>query len=83
MSTPLSALYRRAQMRLTVSLLLSAVGAFAVPFALYNAFGNGPAFSMVLLALVPWAWSLGNVWKHTLRDIHAVNQRLRVLELEA
>ena len=33
MSTPLSALYRRAQMRLAVSLLLSAVGAFAVPFA--------------------------------------------------
>lgn len=79
MSNPLS-LYRRAIERLVLSLIVSALGAIVVPFALYKTFYDVGRCSMVLIALVPWALSLANMWRHVFEDFHALTMWLLARE---
>lgn len=78
-----SLLRRRAIERLVLSLIVSALGAFVVPFALYKTFDDVGRFSMVLLALVPWAASLANMWRHVFDDFHALTRWLPAREEHA
>ena len=59
-------LYRRALVRFAISLILTIADALICPIALYNTFGNGVMFALVLLLMIPWAWTLVNIWQHTL-----------------
>jgi hypothetical protein len=40
--------------------------------ALYNAFGNKVMFALILSLIVPLAWTLINVWQHTLSDLRRI-----------
>ena len=78
---PAIQLYRRAIARLIVCLLLTMIDALVGPVALYYTFGYWGLFSIVLLLLVPFAWTLRNVWQHTLTDLKLVQERLAALQL--
>ena len=78
---PAIQLYRRAIARLIVCLLLTMIDALVAPVALYYTFGYWGLFSIVLLLLVPFAWTLRNVWQHTLTDLKLVQERLAALQL--
>ena len=54
-------LYRRVRLaRFAISLILTIADALICPIALYNTFGNRLMFALVLLLMIPWAWTLGN-----------------------
>lgn len=74
-------LYRRAIARFAVCLLLTMIDALVAPVALYCTFGHCGMFSMVLLLLVPFGWTLGNTWQHTLTDLKVIQEKLAVLQL--
>jgi hypothetical protein len=57
-------------------LLLTIANAVVALTALYNTFGDWILFAMVLLLLVPLAWTLANVWKHSLADLGEVQVRV-------
>lgn len=78
---PAIQLYRRAIARFAVCLLLTMIDALVAPVALYYTFGYWGLFSSVLLLLVPFAWTLGNVWQHTLTDLRLVQEKLAALQL--
>jgi hypothetical protein len=74
-------LYRRAIARLVVCLLLTMIDALVTLVALYCTFGHWGSFLIVLLLLVPFARTLGNVWHHTMTDLRLVQAKLAVLHL--
>jgi nucleoside permease NupC len=78
---PAIQLYRRAIVRLAVCLLLTMLDALVAPVALYYTFDYWGLFSIVLLLLVPFAWTLGNIWQHTLIDLKLVQEKLAALHL--
>ena len=73
-------LYRRGLARFAISLILTIADALICPIALYNTFGNGVMFTLVLLLMIPWAWTLGNIWEHTLSDLRRVQDTVAVHE---
>jgi hypothetical protein len=78
---PAIQLYRRAIARFAVCLLLTMIDALVAPVALYYTFGYWGLFSIVLLLLVPFAWTLSNVWQHTFIDLKLVQEKLVALHL--
>lgn len=79
---PAIQLYRRAIARFAVCLSLTMIDALVAPVALYYTFGYWGLFSIVLLLLVPFAWTLGNVWQHTLVDLKLiVQEKVAALQL--
>ena len=77
-----TALYRRALARLAISLILTIADALICPIALYNTFGNGVMFALVLLLMIPWAWTLGSIWQHTFNDLRRVQDAVSVHEYD-
>jgi hypothetical protein len=77
-----TALYRRALARFAISLILTIADALICPIALYNTFGNGAMFTLVLLLMIPWAWTLGNIWQHTFSDLRRVQGTVSVHEYD-
>jgi hypothetical protein len=75
-------LYRRALARSAGSLLLTIANAVVALTALYYTFGEWNLFAMVLLLLVPLAWTLGNVWEHSLADLGELQARVANVERE-
>ena len=73
-------LYRRGLARFAISLILTIADALICPIALYNTFGNGVMFALVLLLMIPWAWTLGNIWQHTLSDLRRVQDTVSTNE---
>lgn len=65
-------IYHRALARFAISLILTIADALICPIALYHTFGNGVMFALVLLLMIPWAWTLGNIWQHTLNDLRRI-----------
>ena len=37
-------------------------------------------FALVLLLMIPWAWTLGNIWQHTFSDLRRVQDTVSVHE---
>ena len=77
-----TALYLRALARFAISLILTIADALICPIALYNTFGNGVMFGLVLLLMIPWAWTLGNIWQHTFSDLRRVQETVSVHEYD-
>ncbi|HET9100627.1 MAG TPA: hypothetical protein VFN62_09560 [Acidobacteriaceae bacterium] len=77
-----SELYRRALVRFAISLILTIAGALICPVALYPSFGNSEMFALILLLMVPWAWTLSNIWRHALSDVRRVQDIVAVREYE-
>jgi hypothetical protein len=75
-------LYRRALARFAISLILTIADGFVCPIALYNTFGNGVMFALVLVLMIPWAWTLGNIWQHTFSDLRLVHGTVSVHEYD-
>jgi len=75
-------LYRRALARFAISLSLTISDALICPIALYNTFGNGVMFALVLLLMIPWAWTLGNIWQHTFSDLGHVQDTVSTHEYD-
>jgi hypothetical protein len=75
-------LYRRALTRFAISLILTIADGLICPIALYNTFGNGVMFALVLLLMIPWAWTLGNIWQHTFSDLRRVQDTVSVHEYD-
>ena len=75
-------LYHRALARFAISLILTIADALICPIALYTTFGNGAMFTLVLLLMIPWAWTLGNIWQHTLSDLRLVHGTVSVHEYD-
>ena len=76
-------LYRRALARFAISLILTIADALICPIALYTTFGNGAMFTLVLLLMIPWAWTLVNIWQHTFSDLRHVEDTVSVHEYDA
>ena len=75
-------LYSLALKRFAISLILTIADALICPMALYNTFGDWVMFALVLLLMVPWAWSLGNIWLHTFRDLMRIQKTLAVRDYD-
>jgi hypothetical protein len=75
-------LYRRALARFAISLILTIADGLICPIALYNTFGNGVMFALVLLLMIPWAWTLVNIWQHTFNDLRRVQDAVSVHEYD-
>ena len=75
-------LYRRALARFAISLILTIADGLICPIALYNTFGNGVMFALVLLLMIPWAWTLGNIWQHTFSGLRRVQGTVSVHEYD-
>lgn len=75
-------LYRRALARFAISVVLTIAGVLICSEALCHAVGDGAVFTLILLLMVPWAWTLRNIWQHTLNDLRRVNDILAVREFE-
>jgi hypothetical protein len=78
----ISALYRRAITRLVLCLMVTNLGAMIIPFALYETFGTDGAFSVVVVCLLPWGWSLSNGWRHTIGDLVLLYNALAIEEFD-
>ena len=79
---PTIQLYHRALGRCAASLLLTIANLVVALTALHYTFGDWNLFAMVLLLLVPLAWTLVNVWKHSLADLGEVQARVANVERE-
>jgi len=75
-------LYRRALARFAISLILTISDTLICPIALYNTFGNGVMFGLVLLLMIPWAWTMGNIWQHTFSDLRRVQDTVSTYEYD-
>ena len=75
-------LYRRGLARFAISLILTIADALICPIALYSTFGNRLMFALVLLLMIPWAWTLGNIWQHTFSDLRRVQDTVSVHEYD-
>jgi hypothetical protein len=75
-------LYRRALTRFAISLILTVIDGLSCLLALYNAVGNNVMFALILFLLVPLAWTLINIWQHTLRDLRRIQGVVTYTELE-
>ena len=76
-------LYCRGLARFAISLILTIADGLICPIALYNTFGNGVMFALVLLLMIPWAWTLVNIWQHTFSDLRRVQDTVSVHEYDA
>ena len=79
---PTNQLYRRALARCGASLLLTIANAVVALKALHYASGDWNLVVMVLLLLMPLAWTLANVWQHSLADLREVRARGANVERE-
>jgi hypothetical protein len=39
-------------------------------------------FSLVLLLMIPWAWTLVNIWQHTFSDLQRVQDTVSLHEYD-
>jgi hypothetical protein len=75
-------LYRRALSRFAISLILTIADGLICPIVLSNTFENGVMFSLVLLLMIPWAWTLVNIWQHTFSDLRRIQDTVSVHEYD-
>ena len=75
-------LYRRALARFAISLIFTIADGLICPIALYNTFGNGVMFALVLLVMIPWVWTLVNIWQYTFSDLRRVQDTVSVHEYD-
>jgi ABC-type sugar transport system permease subunit len=75
-------LYRRALVRFAISLILTIADGLICSIVLYNTFGNGVMFALVLLLMVPWAWTLSNIWRHTFSDLRRIQDTISMHEYD-
>ena len=79
---PTNQLYRRALARCAASLLLTIANVVVALAAVYHTFGDWNLFVMVLLLLKPLAWTLANVWGHSLADLREIQARVANVDRE-